>query len=103
VSGGYESTLDQAPGAKMRVNFTTVKGEVVGYSIVLLLATDTRVETIRVYDGTHGFSEMHRYSRVGGKQAGALFHDGTLAEGMQAAIEAVKRGHLGMIEGWRKR
>lgn len=87
----------------MAVDFSTVKGEVVHYSIVLLLATSNGVETIRVYDSAHGFNEMHRYTRAGGKQAGRVFHSGTLGEGMRAATEAVKAGHLEMIEGWRGR
>lgn len=103
MSGDYDDTLDSVPGAKLSVDFTTVRGQVVGYSIVLLLTTPDGVETIRVYDTAHGFNEMHRYTRAGGKQAGRPFHGGTLAEGMQAAIEAVKRGHFEMIEGWRGR
>lgn len=85
----------------MSVEFRTVKGRVVGYSVVVALAMPGGVETIRVYDAAHGLNEMHRYTRAGGKQDGVVFHRGTLSEGMQAAIEAVRRGHLEMIEGWR--
>jgi hypothetical protein len=101
VSGGYEFPLDLVPGAKVAVDFKTVKGEVVAYAIVLVLETPFGEETIRVYDAAHGFNEMHRYTRTGGKQDGVVFSDGTLAEGMQEAIEAVKLGPLAMIEGWK--
>ncbi len=103
VGSQYTSDLDAVPGAKMSVDFTTVKGEVVGYSVILLLASPFAAETVRVYDAAHGFNEMHRYTRAGGKQNGIVFHDGTLAEGMQVAIDAVKHGHREMIEGWKRR
>jgi hypothetical protein len=62
--------------------------------------TANGVETIRVYDGAHGFNEMHRYTSAGGRQDGEEFHSGTLAEGMRTAIAATKRSHREMIEGW---
>jgi len=98
----WEEVLDCAPGARMRVEFRTVRGVVVDYSVVLLLATDDEVETIRVYDSAHGYNEMHRYTRSGGKQVGVEFLGGAnLGEGMRVAMEEIKRGCLGMIEGWR--
>lgn len=45
---------------------------------------------------------MHRYTRSGGKQAGAPFHAGTLGEGMRAAIDEIERGYGEMIEGWER-
>ena len=38
-----------------------------------------------------------------GKQAAVAFHRGTLAAGMRAAIEAIKRGYAPMIDAWRTR
>jgi hypothetical protein len=102
VSGRYEDTLDFVLGAKLLVDFTTVRGKVVDYVIVLILSSAGGVETIRVYDGAHGFNEMHRYTRAGGKQDGEEFHSGTLGEGMRTAIQAIEAGYRQMIEGWRK-
>ena len=98
---GYKINLDSGVDAKMSVQFETLKGRVVEYSVVLLLATPFGVETIRVYDAAHGFNEMHRYTRHGGKQNGVVFSRGTLGEGMRAAIKSVARGHLEMIDGWK--
>jgi len=100
VSARYREILDYGFGAVLSVDFTTVRGEVVDYAIVLLLATRDGVETIRVYDSAHNFNEMHRFTRGGSKQTGTRFHSGTLGEGMRAAIEQIKNGHPEMIEGW---
>jgi len=89
------------PDARLAVDFTTMQSEVVDYSIVLILVTSDGRETIRVYDGAHGFNEIHRYTRVGGKQNGKEFHSGTLGEGMRVAIAAIKKSYREMIEGWR--
>ncbi len=103
MSASYWKALDPGLGAVLSVDFTTVRGKVVGYSILLLLATVDGIETIRVFDAAHGFNEMHRYARDGGKRNGTEFHSGTLAEGMRSAIDAIERSHLEMIEGWRAR
>ncbi len=86
----------------MDVDFKTVQRDVVDYSIVLLAEVDGKLETIRVYDGAHGTNELHRYTRTGGKQRAEAVHDGTLGEGMRAAINDIKRGYGAMIEAWRK-
>lgn len=103
MGGEWEAELDAVPGARMSVAFRTEKGEVVAYSIVLVLATRFGVETVRVYDAAHGFNEMHRYTRDGGKQNGVVFSSGNLGEGMRTAMEAIKYGHREMIEGWKGR
>lgn len=86
----------------MDVDFKTMRRDVADYSIVLLAEVDGKLETIRVYDGAHGTNELHRYTRSGGKQPGEAVHDGTLGEGMRAAINDIKRGYGAMIEAWRK-
>ncbi len=111
MSARYSKNLDVGVGAVLSVDFKTVRGKVVGYSILLLLKTAESKETIRVFDSAHGFNEMHRYSDGGGKHRysdgggkrnGTEFHSGTLGEGMRAAIHAIERGYLEMIEGWRE-
>lgn len=100
MSAYYQRVLDHLLGAVLRVEFETDGREITDYAIVLLLALDDAIETIRVYDGVHGHNEMHRYTRGDGKQAGEQFHAGTLGEGMRAAIAEVENGYHQMIEGW---
>ncbi|HEY7456197.1 MAG TPA: hypothetical protein VH703_02890 [Solirubrobacterales bacterium] len=102
VGARYYLTIDRARGVGASVYFRTRGPEVVEYSLVLLLHRDDRVWTIRVYDSAHGFNEMHRYTRLGGKQRGVEIHRGTLGEGMRAAIEEIKSRYLAMIEGWER-
>jgi hypothetical protein len=102
MSGAYRRRLKRAPRIFMDVDFKTVRRDVMDYSIVLLAEVDGRLETIRVYDGAHGKNELHRYTRSGGKQQAEAVHDGTLGEGMRAAIMDIKHGYGAMIEAWRK-
>lgn len=91
-------------GVVLSVDFTTVKGKVVDYALVLrLTCAKEEQETIRVYDSAHGFNEMHRYARGAGKQTGVHVHRGTLGEGMSAAIAQIETSYAAMIEGWRGR
>ncbi len=101
MSASYVEKLDYLLGVDLAIEFFTERGVLVGYTVVVLLATEDGAETIRVYDSAHGFNEMHRFTRGGGKQPGTRFHSGTLAEGMNAAIDDAKRGCQQMIEGWR--
>lgn len=101
MSARYKELLDLGLGVRLSVDFTTVRGKVVDYAIVLLVTASSRTETVRVYDAAHGHNELHRYTRAGGKQVGTKFHSGTLGEGMNDAIDAIKRGYVEMIEGWR--
>jgi len=103
MSAAYEKTVDYGLGALMRVEFTTRRGSVVAYSVVLLLETSARVEAIRLYDTAHGYNEMHRYSRPKGKHEGIEFHGGTLGEGLTMAIDEIEKGYAEMIEGWASR
>jgi hypothetical protein len=98
----YQRILDHALGALLRVEFTTDGREITDYAVVLLLALDGSTETVRVYDGAHGYNEMHRYTRSDGKQQGEPFHAGTLGEGMRAAIAEIERVYGEMIEGWKR-
>lgn len=86
----------------LRVEFTTDGRGITDYAVVLLLALDGSMETIRVYDGALGHNEMHRDTRSAGKQPGEPFHAGTLGEGMRAAIDQVERGYDEIIEGWER-
>jgi hypothetical protein len=100
MSGYRREKLEQARGAVMIVDHTTEQGVMVDYSVVLVLNSDVGPKTIRLYDGAHGRNEMHRYSSGGEKRSGEVFHRGTLSEGMQVAINEIKRGYARMIEGW---
>lgn len=102
MSASYEETLDYLRRTILWVDFKTVRGEVVGYAVVLLFQVAEEIHTIRVYDSAHGYNEMHRYTRAGGKQTGMRFHSGSLGEGLRVAIESAKRNYLQMIEGWRQ-
>jgi len=73
---------------------------VIDYRVVLLLGTPRETVTIRVYDSAHGYNEMHRYTRIGGKQTGKRFHSGSLGGGLRVAIEDAEDRHIEMIEGW---
>lgn len=96
----YKERLDYQLGVVMSVYFKTDGRDVVDYSLVLLAELNGRIETIRVYDSSHRFNEMHRYTRNDGKQNGVVFSDATLGEGMRAAKESMKERYLAMIEGW---
>jgi hypothetical protein len=102
MSGGYEMLLNRAIPVLMAVEFKTVRRDVVDYAVVLLVDVDGKIETVRVYDGAHGQNELHRYTRSGGKQPAEVVHDGTLGEGMRAAIMDIKSGYGAMIEAWSK-
>jgi hypothetical protein len=96
----YWETLNLAGGAFLYVEFQTVGRDVVDYSLVLVLRTPEGIETVRVYDATHGFNEMHRFRQGDGKRQGVPFHSGTLGEGMRTAMKSIKRNFQQMIEGW---
>lgn len=101
MSARYNLDLDLATGARALIDYSTERGSVVGYRVVLVVGTLHGREAVRVYDGSHGFNEMHRYTQMGGKQSGKRFHSGTLGEGLNVAIDEIKKGHVAMIEGWR--
>ena len=102
MSGEFESYLDPPRTVRMDVRWRTRRRDVVDYAVTLTAMELGRRYTIRVYDGAHGVNELHRYTRSGGKQAGTIFHAGTLSEGFVAAQLEVKRGWAEMNEGWRR-
>ncbi|MGC1165025.1 MAG: hypothetical protein WA862_02860 [Solirubrobacterales bacterium] len=102
MSARYYKDLDLPGGVHIWVDFSTDRGTVVNYRAVLLLDTPIGTETIRVYDGAHGYNEMHRYTRRLGKQTGTLFHSGSLGEGMRVAIQDMEARYLEMVEGWER-
>jgi hypothetical protein len=103
MSGTYDRLLDGSPSVVLYVDFkTSERGrQVVDYSVILAVEEDGRMQTVRLYDGAHGKNEMHRYTRDGGKQAGAVFDRGTLGEGMRIAIGEIEHAFKEMIDGWR--
>ena len=102
MSGAYRRVLDGT--ILMVVEFKTERRgrDVIDYSVVLVVEVDGRTETVRLYDGTHGENELHRYTQDGGKQASEVFDRGTLGAGMRAAIEQIKHGYEEMIDGWHR-
>ena len=102
MSADYTRVLDRLLGAFMHVEFKTDRREIVDYAVVLLIEVDGERETVRLYDGAHRENELHRYTREGIKQPGEIFHRGTLAQGMRAAIEEIERGYQTMIESWHR-
>jgi hypothetical protein len=100
VRTSYEDVIDYELGVVLMVEFESVGRDVVDYSVVLRRDDVNGAETIRVYDSAHGFNEMHRFTRRGGKQRGLAAHPGTLGEGMRGAIEEIKSGYRAMMAGW---
>lgn len=102
MSGEFDEPLDWRGGARMYVRWRTRRRDVVDYAVTLIAVEAGEPRTIRVYDGAHGVNEMHRYTRDGGKQPAAVFHHGTLGEGLRAAQLEVRQRWAEMIEGWRR-
>jgi hypothetical protein len=102
MSQRYRDVLDYEIGARIVVEFTAHRREIVDYAVVLTLdEQDERQATVRVYDAAHGVNEMHRYDRAGQKAPAEPFHAGTLGEGMRTAITASRTGYKEMIDAWR--
>jgi hypothetical protein len=102
VSGAYDRMIDGTLRAFLTVRWRTVRDDVVSYAVVLSVETDDRRQTVRVYDSAHGFNEMHRHTATGGKQAGEVFHHGSLGEGMRTAIAECMDRYEAMIEAWQR-
>ena len=102
MSADYTRLLDRLRRVFVHVEFKTDRRDVVDYSIVLLVEVDGELQTVRLYDGAHGESELHQYTPRGGKQPAEVVHHGSLGSGMRAAIEEIERGYGAMIESWSK-
>ncbi len=89
-------------GAAMYVFFVTQRRTVVEYAVVLMARENGRLHTVRVYDNAHGINDMHRYNREGEKQPAETCHQGSAAEAMRSAREAIKAGYDEMIRSWRQ-
>ena len=63
-----------------------------GDAVVLSVEREGQRQTVRVYDGAHGVNELHRHTAAGPKQAGEVFHGGSVGEGMRAAIAECMTG-----------
>jgi hypothetical protein len=98
----YAVDVDKSLGTWRYVRFSIEVRDVIDYAVVLLVEELEQSETVRVYDGTHGINELHRYTRRGGKQTAEVFHGGTLGAGMRAAIDEIERNYRSIIEGWRR-
>lgn len=94
--------LAAEPAASIRVEFVSDRHDVVDYSVVLLLGEEGEQHAVRLYDGSHGVNEMHRYTRSAEKQPAEVFHHGTLGEGMRSAIRQILSGYEAMVEAWQK-
>jgi len=92
--------LAALPAASIRVEFESERHDVVDYAVVLSVGQEGEEHTVRLYDGSHGVNEMHRYSRSGGKQPAEVFHHGTLGEGMRSALRQIEDGYEAMIRSW---
>jgi hypothetical protein len=101
VSQRYRNVLDYELGARIVVEFTTRRRQVVDYVVILTVGDSNGEAAVRVYDGTHGVNDLHRHGTVSGKAPAEKFHAGTLGEGMRAAITAVRFGYKEMIDAWR--
>jgi hypothetical protein len=101
MSQRYRDVLDYEIGARIFVEFTKHRREVVDYAVILTVDEAAGRATVRVYDGAHGVNDMHRHDRSGKKEPAETFHAGTLGEGMRAAITAVRTGYKEMIDAWR--
>lgn len=102
MSAAYWEEVDIVRGVWMWVDFRTARGDVVDYVVTLALETTDGMATVRIYDAAHGFNEMHRFTRSGGKQDGVEIHHGNLGEGLRSAKEEIKRSYRSMIEGWKR-
>lgn len=100
MSDDWDQLLDPRRAVVLHVRMTRERRTVTNYAVVLTVIVDGVVQTVRVYDGAHGVNDLHRHTRTGGKQLAETFHDGTLGEGMRAAIVACIDGYDEMIRAW---
>jgi hypothetical protein len=86
--------------ARLVVEFTTQRGTLTRYNVVLVTLYGGRWQTVRVYDNRHGAHDMHRHTLSGGKQPAEPFHHGTAEEAFNDAVARIKAGYEEMVAGW---
>jgi hypothetical protein len=96
---GYRYQL--AEDAELVVELLTEKGKPTRYSVVLLALDGNEWRTVRVYDNDHDVPHMHRYSRAGEKCPAEKIVEPTASDGYNMALQRVKDGYRGMIDGWK--
>jgi len=96
----YRDRLDE--GVYIDVRFLRRRRTVVDYAVVLLVSEREALQTVRVYDNTHGAHDMHRYNREGVKQLPEGFHQGSAGEALRSSIAIVRSSYMEMIESWRR-
>jgi hypothetical protein len=89
-----------AGDAEVVVELRTKRGKPTRYSVVLLTNVDGDWKTVRVYDNDHDEPHMHRYMRSGEKCAAEKIQAPTANDGYNFALQTVKDGYRGMIDGW---
>jgi hypothetical protein len=87
--------------AEIVVELRTESGKTARYSVVLLARDGDEWRTVRVYDNDLDVPHMHRYSRAGEKCPAEKIVEPTASDGYNMALQRVKDGYRGMIDGWR--
>ena len=97
----YEREVEMPIGdGSVRVRFSHSGRPIERYSVVLVALVDGVWETIRVYDNHRGTHHMHRYTRQGGKQPEAPFHEGPTSAAIPAAIAHRKAHWEAILDSW---
>ena len=97
----YERVIEIGIIEGVRVRLSQSGRPIERYSVVLLALIDGAWETIRVYDNHLGTHHMHRYTRKGGKQPEAPFHEGPTNEAIPAAVAHLKAHWEAIVESWK--
>jgi hypothetical protein len=97
----YDRVIEIRISDWVRVVFSYSGRPIDRYSVVLKALIDGAWQTIRVYDNHRESHHMHRYTRHGGKEPEAPFHEGPTNEAIPAAIAHLKAHWEAIIESWR--
>lgn len=89
-------------GVQIVVRYSTDRGRVVSYAVVLIAEIDGDDYTIRVYDNAHGQCEIHRYEQGEGKQPAESVGVVDPGVAMREAIGDIKNRYEEMIRSWRR-
>jgi hypothetical protein len=93
----YRYPLDH--DAEIVVRFSTERGELIRYRVMLLAVQGGEEHTVRLYDNTHGANEMHRYEGRD-KQPAETFSHASAGEAMNEAIQHIFNGYREIIDSW---